>query len=67
MSQLALSVSLEYLCYGSTAIKNMQILSARGSSESDVYRLQILTHKDGPRAERVNEMMKQPNSDPSSL
>ena len=25
------------------------------SSESDVYRRQILTYKDGPRAERVND------------
>ena len=34
----ALSDSFEYLCYGSTAIRNMFALTARGSNlESDVY------------------------------
>ena len=56
---LALSSSFEYLCYGSTIIRNILILSARGSSlyvriwhlqtsDSDVYR---------PRAERVKESL----------
>ena len=56
MSQLAVSASFEYLCYGSTAIKNILILSVRNrlyTSESHVYKRQILTYKDGPRAERV--------------
>ena len=48
MAYLALSASFEYLCYGSTAIRNILILSARGLSlytlESDIYRRQ----KDGP-------------------
>ena len=37
----------------------MFILLARGPSsyaESDVYRRQILTYKDGPRAERVDRI-----------
>ena len=48
MSSLALSDSFEYLCYGSTAIRNILVLQ-RGdrlkSSESDVYRRQILSTK----------------------
>ena len=51
MSWLALYDSFEYLCYGSTAIGNILILSVRGSSSYVVYRRQILTYKDGPRAE----------------
>ena len=66
MSQSALSDSFEYLCYGSTVIRNIWILSVRGpsldiriwrlhlyTSESDVYRRRILTYKDAPRTERV--------------
>ena len=50
MSYLALSASFEYLCYGSTAIRNILILlvlgsSVRVSSESDVYRRQIVRIK----------------------
>ena len=55
MSQLALSVSFEYLCYGSTDIINNLIPSVRLSEASlYVYRRHILMYKDGPRAERVN-------------
>ena len=43
----------EYLYYGSTSIIGILIFSEPGPSESDVYRRQILTSKDGPRAERV--------------
>ena len=46
MSYSALFDSFEYLCYGSTAIRNIL-------SESDVYRRQILTTKVDPRAVRV--------------
>ena len=55
MSQLALSGSFEYpgLCYWSTAIINILILTVRGSTYSDVYRRQILTTKVDPRAVRV--------------
>ena len=52
MSYLALSASFEYLCYGSTAIINILILTARGSTF--VCRRQILTTKVDPRAVRVN-------------
>ena len=55
MSYLALSGLFEYSCYVSTAIIHILILSARGrlyTSEHDVYRRQIMTYKDGPRAER---------------
>ena len=48
IDDLVLSASLEYICYGSTAIINILILSARGSfftSESAIYGLQILTFK----------------------
>ena len=53
MSYSALSIFFEYLCYG---IKHILILSVRGSStfytsDSDAYRRQIPTYKDGPRAE----------------
>ena len=47
----------EYICYRSTVIGNILIFLVRGrlyTSESDVYRRQILTYKDGPRTERVN-------------
>ena len=57
MSLLALSDSFENLCYRSTVIINILILLARGdrlyTSESDVYRRQILTYKDGLSTERV--------------
>ena len=36
MSLLALSASLEYLCYGSTLIINILIFPVRGLSDSDV-------------------------------
>ena len=55
MAQLALSDSFEYLCYGFPAIRNILILTVRGSTlvlESDVYRRQILTTKVYPRAVR---------------
>ena len=49
----ALSGSFEYLCYGSTAIINILILSVRGSSlYVSIWRM--LTYTDGPRTERVN-------------
>ena len=56
---LALSVSFEYICYGSTAIINILLFQCgdhfyRPTSESGVYRRLILTYKDGPCAERVN-------------
>ena len=57
MSAPAPSDSFEFLCYGSTGIINILIFSARGhhyTSESDVYIRQILTYKDGPRAERAH-------------
>ena len=59
---IARSDSFECLCYGFTKI-NILILAVRGrlytsesevSSESEVYRRQILTYKDGLRAERVS-------------
>ena len=54
MSKLALSASFEYLCYASTAIRIILILSVRlYTLESDVGRRQILKYKDGPRTERV--------------
>ena len=49
MSSLALSDSFEYLCYGSTTIRNIFILTVWGST----YR-QILMTKVYPRAVRVN-------------
>ena len=57
MSQLALSASFEYLCYGSTAIIDILILKYLifYTSESDVYRRQILMYKYGSRIERVNQ------------
>ena len=55
---LSLSASVEFLCYGCTNIINLVYLFSAGTvfirSESDVYRRQILTDRDGPRAERVN-------------
>ena len=54
MSLLADSVSFEYLCYGSTAVRNIFILSVRGPCLFRVYTSdsirQSLTYKDGPRA-----------------
>ena len=47
----SLSESFEYLCYGSTASRNILILT-----ESDVFRRQILTTKVGPRTVRVKYM-----------
>ena len=62
MSSLALSDSFEYLCFGSTAIiyikyiYNILTLSVRRqSSESDVYRRQILTTKVDPRTAMVKD------------
>ena len=58
MSWLALSASLKYLCYGSTAIRKILLFQREDrlyTSQSDVYRRQILTYKDGLRAERVND------------
>ena len=57
MSYSSLFDSFEYLCYGSTAVKNILILLVRDrlyKFESGVYRRQILTFKDGTRAERVD-------------
>ena len=59
MSWLALSDSFKYLCYESTAIRNILLSQCRGrlyTSESDVYRRQILTYKDGPRAVKIQEV-----------
>ena len=53
MSQLTLSDSFDYLCYGSTININMFTLTLRGST-LDIHRRQILTTKVGPRAVRVN-------------
>ena len=53
MSQLALSDSFEYICYGSTAIIN--IFTVRGSAtESDVCRRQVLTYKEVPALKGLN-------------
>ena len=48
MTQLAFPDSFEYLCYGSTAIKNILILLVR-----DVFIRPNLMSTDDPRAERV--------------
>ena len=53
-----LSDSFAYLCFGSTTIRNILILLVRGPSIGLYVRIrrlqtQILTYKDGPRAERV--------------
>ena len=48
MSSLALSDSFEYLCYGSTASRNIF-----KSTASDVYRRQILSTNVDPRALRA--------------
>ena len=56
MSQLALSDSFEYLCYGSAVIRNIFILTVRGLTlvvTICVYRRQILTTKVYPRAVRI--------------
>ena len=45
-----LSASFEYLCYGSTATRNILIFSAR----DDNFRRQIMTSNDDPRNEEVN-------------
>ena len=54
------SVSFEYLCYGSTAVKNIFILLVLSdrfyTSESGVYRRQILTYKDGILTDRVKTL-----------
>ena len=57
MSQLALFDSFEYICHLSTTIMNIYFFQCGDrlyTSESDVYRRQILTYKDGPRTEGVN-------------
>ena len=54
---MALPTSLEYLCYVSTTIINslpFQCEDRLQTSESDVYRRQLLTSKVDPRAERVD-------------
>ena len=51
MSQLALSASFEYLCYGTTAIIHIFTLTVRGLTLN--FRRQILTSKVDPRAIRV--------------
>ena len=57
MASLALSDSFEYLCYGSTTIENICILTLWGSTLDvrilRLYRRQILTIKADPRAVRV--------------
>ena len=56
MFKLTLSDLFEYLCYRSKTTMRILILPVRDrlyTSESEVYRRQILTYKDGPRAERV--------------
>ena len=50
MSYSALSDSFEYLCYGSTAIRNISTLYSAGVD----FRRQHLTTKVYPRAVRVN-------------
>ena len=60
MSSSALADSFEYICYGSTANRPINIftVTARGlTSESDVYRRQILTSKVDPRAVRVKPLL----------
>ena len=64
MFYLALSASFDYLYYGSMTLRIFLVHlvgdrfytseSDVYTSESDVYRRQILTYKDGLRAERVN-------------
>ena len=57
MSYLSISASFEYLCYGSTTVINILILSAREPSldvRNDVYKERILTSEVDPRAKRVN-------------
>ena len=57
MSQSALSASFEHLCYGSANIIHILILSVMGpSSESDVYRRQILTYQDGSGLPASNDV-----------
>ena len=62
MFWFALSALFEYryLCYEPTAIIHYVIISVHlQTSEYDVYRRQILTYKDGPRAESyMNPAMK---------
>ena len=54
MSYSALSDSFEYLCYGSTDIRNIFPLTARGTTlDVKIYRRQILTTKVDPCAVRV--------------
>ena len=60
MSYLALSDSFEYLCYGSTAIRNIHDLTVRRSI-LDVRR-QIPTTIVDPRAVRVNMISVHPES-----
>ena len=58
MSQLALSTSFDYPCHGPTAIiyfsKNLPVRGPSLDMESEVYRRQIPTCKNGSRTERVN-------------
>ena len=60
MSQLAPSASFKYICFESTAIINILILSTRRPpSYVRIWRLmrQILRYKYDPRAEKVNDLI----------
>ena len=49
--------TFEYLCYGSTAVEKIVILTVRDcryKTESDVYRRQILMYKDDPALRGLN-------------
>ena len=62
MCYLALSGSFEYLCYGSMAIINILLFQWEDRlymSESDVYRRQLMTYKDVPRAGRDKQTLGQ--------
>ena len=60
MSQLALSAYFEYLCYRSTVNRNILFFQCEDrlyTSESDVYRRQILTYKDGSALKGLNNYL----------
>ena len=64
MSQLALSASFEYVCYGPLEIfQFFQCWDLLYMSEPDVYRRQVLRYKDGPRTERVKVAPKKVQAD----
>ena len=50
LNKFTLSASFEYLCYGYTAVINILILSARGSTIYVRIKRQILTSRVDPRA-----------------